>query len=208
MTERVFNIIMACKGNFNKIKSCDVKADASNLSAYERVIEYLSEECATPKERYTPATMNSLMFDAMCDYLRTCDNAGSFVRSLKDIYAITKITEGERIASAFELVQVKDSRGYINGFEEFFYDDAKMSEEESKRCVAEFVVSTYDILNKIKDYEVWYGRSEKGKMMINHKGTNYLVSVQAIDHNAMEIAIKNNINLFNNNEVSDKCTKK
>lgn len=35
-------------------------------------------------------------------------------------------------------------------------------------------------LNTLKGYEVWYGNPQKGKMIVNYKGQNYLIDIEPI----------------------------
>lgn len=194
MTEKIFNIIMACKGQFAATKPV-IKKNPNDFSPLERVKVYLSVACGTPIEHYTEYVMNSIMFDTMCDYLRTCDNAGEFIRSLKEIKDVTAGTEGERIAAALELVQVKQNGKYINGFGEYLHDTL-IDEASGRRYVSEFVTNTAEMLNNIKDYEVGYGTPANGKMIVHFKDANYLVEVQALDHNNIETAMKAYSHLF------------
>lgn len=108
MTQRTCNIIMACKGRI-----CKEEKDALT-----RVKHYMAEECGCSLDAYTEDRINGIMLDAMCDYLDTCDRPSAFIKSLSDIAFREKYTRGEQIASAFELVQVKNDGQYINGFSE------------------------------------------------------------------------------------------
>lgn len=127
MEKRTFDIIMACKGQFSRI-DCDINSNLAKLSPcerviaymypaelnpYECVIAYMSQECDRPKSAYE---MEKIMFDAMCDYLDTCDKPSYFMRMLMDIAGKEIYNRSEQIAIAFRLTQVKDDNGYINGF--------------------------------------------------------------------------------------------
>jgi hypothetical protein len=108
MTERTYNIIMACKSEIH----CNV---------IDAVRKYMSKECGSPIECYTEYQMSRIMRTAMYDYLDSCDKPSIFLRYLdewKDYYGDRSF--GERIALAFRAVQVRDRDGnYVNGFGEW-----------------------------------------------------------------------------------------
>lgn len=106
MTQRTFNIIRACKHPRDNMERL-----------VDSVKQYMSEECDCPLEHYTDNRMNGIMFEAMCDYIDTCDKPSVFLRQIENIYDKEKYNYAELIAIAFQLVQVKDNeRQYINGF--------------------------------------------------------------------------------------------
>ena len=113
MTKRTCNIIRACKGNlYPEIKG---KVD--------RVRTYMSKECMCPLSTYTTAVTESIVVEAMCDYIDTCDKPSTFLRQVRDTKEalIRDLTLTERICIAFSLVQVKNGDGeYINGFDAEF----------------------------------------------------------------------------------------
>lgn len=118
MEKRTFDIIMACKGQFSRI-DCDINRNPAELSPYECVIAYMSQECDRPESAYTKYETEKIMFDAMCDYLDTCDKPSYFMRMLMDIAGKEIYNRSEQIAIAFQLTQVKDDNGYINGFDKY-----------------------------------------------------------------------------------------
>ena len=133
MEKRTFNIIMACKGQFSRI-DCNVNLDFAEsdsceyviahmyppeLSPCECAIAYMSQECDRPASAYTEYEKEKIMFDAMCDYLDTCDKPSYFMRTLMDIAGKEIYNRSEQIAIALQLVQVKDNNGYINGFDKY-----------------------------------------------------------------------------------------
>ena len=110
MTQRTCNIIQACKGNlYPEIED-----------KIERIKIYMSEECACSQEAYTEDVMNSIMINAMCDYIDTCDKPSVFLRLLLSGHKKYK-TCAEQICSAFTLIKVKNGCEYINGFKEEFF---------------------------------------------------------------------------------------
>lgn len=190
MNKRTFNIIMACKGNFDKLLNCSVKSNSEELSPYERVIEYMSVECDSPKSSYTATNMHDIMLTAMCDYLNTCDNPGYFIRTLDEIVNKERYSMAEQIAIALELVAVKDGGKYINGFDAYFSDTTIKNENDRKKLVSDFIKNTAQKLNQYKDYEVGYGTPKNGKMIVNYNGVNYLIDVQALDKRSIEEDMK------------------
>lgn len=107
MTEHTYKIIMACKS----AESCNV---------INPVKAYMSQECMCPEDHYDEFTMNRIMFEAMCDYLDSCDRPSVFMRELKDVFNGSNLSMGERIARAFLNVRVKNRNGqYVNGFGEW-----------------------------------------------------------------------------------------
>lgn len=107
MTERTYNIIMACKN-----------ANQRNLT--DAVAEYMSKECDCPISTYTQSTISSIMETAMYDYIDTCDKPSIFLRFFSEwgnFYS--GVSLGEKIAFAFRAVQIKRNDKYINGFGEW-----------------------------------------------------------------------------------------
>ena len=110
MTQRTCNIILACKGSlYPKIES-----------RIERVKTYMSEECLCEKEYYTDREMESIMMDAVYDYIDTCGRPSTFLRLMKDCIA-KDVSLIQRICIAFTFVKVKNDDEYINGFKEEFF---------------------------------------------------------------------------------------
>lgn len=108
MTERTYNIIIACKNS----KRCNV---------VDAVRDYMSKECDVPIGEYTESQTSKIMRVAMYDYLDSCDKPSTFLRYFDEWYNLHKdLSFGEQIARAFRDVQVKDRDGnYINGFGEW-----------------------------------------------------------------------------------------
>ena len=109
MTNRTFNIIMACK-QWNK------------NDIVENVKVYMSKECDVPITEYTQCQISDIMMEAMYDYIDSCDKPSSFLREIeynRNYYGIT-VSIGEIIAMSFKNTMVLDRNGnYINGFGEW-----------------------------------------------------------------------------------------
>lgn len=73
-----------------------------------------------------------------------------------------------------------------------------LSETESKSLTYDIVHDIADILNKCKDYEVGFGNPNKGKMIVHYKDTNFLVSIEALDHESIETAMRDYDYMFRN----------
>lgn len=104
MTEKTYNIIMACK-----------RCEYYDLT--DEVKSYLSEYSKTPIAYFNQNKMNRIMVDAMYDYIDTCDRPSAFLMLLSEIHGCHTISVGERIARAFKLTSVRNRDGqYVNGF--------------------------------------------------------------------------------------------
>ena len=110
MEQRTCNIIRACKGSLYTEIDDRIK----------RVKTYLSKECGCPEEHYTEEIMESIMVDAMYDYIDTCNKPSTFLRMIRNCIE-KELSLTEKICIAFTLVQVKNDDKYINGFKEEFF---------------------------------------------------------------------------------------
>lgn len=110
MTERTYNIIMACK-NRKRYANC-----------IESVREYIAKECMDPIHYYDENTMSRIMKEAMYDYIDTCDRPSAFFRSMETIFGYENFSVGEKIGRAFVLVRVRNNDKYVNGFGEWEND--------------------------------------------------------------------------------------
>lgn len=108
MTERTYNIIMACKN-----------AESGDIT--NAVKEYMSKECDVSIDEYIQPVISNIMEEAMYDYIDTCDKPSTFFRYFSEwgnFYS--NVSLGEKIAIAFKGVRVKDRNGnYVNGFGEW-----------------------------------------------------------------------------------------
>lgn len=110
MEQRTCNIIMCCKGH------CElVDEKASQLDA---IAAYMSKECACPKEDYKGRLMESILREALFDYISGADNPGFELRELlrEYPYSCPNPSLSERICSMFALTDVRNGDGYVNGF--------------------------------------------------------------------------------------------
>lgn len=108
MTERTYNIIMACK-------------NAKRSDLISAVAEYMAKECSCPIEAYTQSVISDIMETAMYDYIDSCDKPSIFLRYFIEWgFFNNRVSFGEKIAIAFRGVQVKNRNGnYVNGFGEW-----------------------------------------------------------------------------------------
>ena len=109
MTERTYNIIMACK-------------NAEHKDLVDAVKECLAKECNVSASDYCQADISRIMEAALCDYIDTCDKPSAFLNIFfewQNYYGFS-ISFGEQVAIALRAVRVKDRNGnYINGFGEW-----------------------------------------------------------------------------------------
>lgn len=110
MEQRTCNIIMCCKGHCN--------LDGADNTLMGDIAAYMSHECGCPKEDYTGRLMESILREAMFDYIASADKPGFELRQLFQQYAVRDPSLLERICIMFQLTQVCDSNGYVNGFTE------------------------------------------------------------------------------------------
>lgn len=114
MNKRTCNIIMASKGSLPMFLN-SVNDEHTQI---ERVKKYMSEECDCPIDHYTDEIMDDILFEAMCDYIDTCDRPSFFLRQIKEVKRLLDKDRSlaEKIAIAFDLVEVRDKNKYVNGF--------------------------------------------------------------------------------------------
>ncbi len=111
MEQRTCNIIMCCKGH------CQL--DGSGDTPLESIATYMSHECACQKEDYKGKLMESILLEALFDYLNSADKPGFDLRKLFHQYTFRNPSLSERICTMFQLVRVRnDSLKYVNGFSE------------------------------------------------------------------------------------------
>lgn len=112
MTERTFNIIMCCKGKlYPEVDSC-----------IARIKMYIAKECKCSVDDYGPIELQTILQEAVLDYIDSCDKPSAFLRSICD-NKVPNLPLSLVICKAFKLVKVIDENGnYINGFNEALYD--------------------------------------------------------------------------------------
>lgn len=129
MEQRTCNIIRCCKGH------CELPGgkDADRLTA---VAAYMANECACPQEDYKGALLESIMREAMFDYLNSADKPGNELRRLFDRPSLgPEPSMSERIASMFALCQMMEAKdpknnpkelSYVNGFTPMLIKQSKI----------------------------------------------------------------------------------
>lgn len=119
MTQRTCDIIKACKGWF-----------FPNIGEpLERVKHYMASKCYCKLSAYTRATLDRIMFDAMCDYVDSCDKPSFFLKTMDDLFEKEYLQRAEQIAYAFMDVEVQDNNGYVNGFTEELWAETERKYE-------------------------------------------------------------------------------
>jgi len=112
MEQRTCNIIMTCKGNCGYAAMADTLVDAVKI--------YLGKECDYPWEKYSERMIESILLEALYDFMNTATRPGYELRQLFYQYPTHNPTLSERICTMFQLTQVKKkSNGvyqYMNGF--------------------------------------------------------------------------------------------
>ena len=109
MTERTYNIIMACKNA--------EEGDISNA-----VKQYMAKECNVPVTAYSQIDISRVMEAALFDYIDTCDKPSTFLKKFfeEQNYFGFGVSFGALVAMVFRTVRVKDRNGnYVNGFGEW-----------------------------------------------------------------------------------------
>ena len=123
MTKETCNIIRACKGILNE----DMQNTLEKTTCLERVKMYLSQEYDCNIELYSDKQMEIIMYQAMGDYLDTCDKPSAFIYSMANLNKRhlphdPPLSIAEKIAETFIWVKVKDNTGYVNGFKQEFFE--------------------------------------------------------------------------------------
>lgn len=120
MQKRTAEIIMVCKGQHDFGKFPTLK---------QAVIAYMSDRCAYPADRYTDHMINGIIWEAALDYIDSFKEhlPSSFLREIHHVmdlhnnplsHFINRVDMYEATCIAFQLAQVKNDAGYINGFTE------------------------------------------------------------------------------------------
>lgn len=113
MDQRTVNVIMCCKGH-------NALPGATGDRLHDIAV-YMANECGCPIEDYKGRLMESILEEAMFDYMNYADRPGADLRNLFHVVAIGEPTLCERICSMFSLVSVKGgdrAEEYVNGFSE------------------------------------------------------------------------------------------
>ncbi len=112
MTERTYNIIMACKRSYPR-------------DLTDNVAQYMAKECGCSVGDYSQPIITDIMKTALYDYIDTCDKPSIILRKLDENNRFYHdVSIGAQIATAFRSVQVRDRNGnYINGFGEWIKEE-------------------------------------------------------------------------------------
>jgi len=85
----------------------------------EAIAAYMSKECLCPKEDYKGSLMESILREALFDYIANADKPDFELRQLLQQYISREPTLSERICTMFQLTRVRNDDGsYANGFSE------------------------------------------------------------------------------------------
>ena len=120
MEKRTAEIIMICKGQHDY---------GEDLGHKEAIAAYLSDQCGCPIEYYTEDVINNVIWDTAIDYTNSFKEhrPGSFLLCVKEVFSrhnnpmvqnINRIDWYEALCIAFQMAQIKNDTGYINGFTE------------------------------------------------------------------------------------------
>ena len=120
MEKRTAEIIMVCKGQHDFGEFSTLK---------QAVIAYMSDRCIYPAELYTDEQINGIIWTAALDYIDGMKDTrpSVFLREAQRaieihnnplVKSINRIDTYEAICIAFMLCQVRDDKGYIDGFSE------------------------------------------------------------------------------------------
>lgn len=117
MEKRTAEIIMVCKGNHDL-------GDFPNVK--QAIAAYMSDRCWCPIETYTDQEINGIIWTAALDYIDSMTQKPSvFFRRAQEVMDIhnnplvrniNRVDIYEAMCGAFQLSQVRNDAGYINGF--------------------------------------------------------------------------------------------
>lgn len=119
MEKRTAEIIMVCKGQHDFGKFSSLK---------QAVAAYMSDRCLCPLDTYTDNVINGIIWDAALDYIDSFKEhlASSFLREIHHIMdmhnnpisRLNRIDMYEATCITFQLAQIRNKDGFINGFTE------------------------------------------------------------------------------------------
>lgn len=115
--QRTCNIIMACKGHCEPAKNAETLMDCVKI--------YLGHECDYPWENYSNKMIESVLREALYDFMTDATNPGHELRQLLCDYPTKEPSLSERICTMFQLTQVKNNDGYMNGFTQELIDQSR-----------------------------------------------------------------------------------
>lgn len=119
MEQRTCNIIMCCKGHCNLVDE-----DAPYLDA---VKAYMGKECDYPSDKYNESQITGILLYALYDFIDVCDKPSKILRELfyKNPFLPDK-TLSECIVSSFRMIEVRNDKGYVNGFTDELLEQSKI----------------------------------------------------------------------------------
>ena len=107
MTLRTCNIIMCCKGNYGFYAQ----------SRKDAIKKYMAKECGCDTSVYTDEVLHRIIMDALKDYIDGVKKP-SYVLWCIEEYGKMYDNLDDKILTMFDLTQVMDDNGYVNGFTE------------------------------------------------------------------------------------------
>lgn len=125
MEQRTCNIIMCCKGH------CRIPG-GTDCPPLDSVAAYMARECGCPQEDYKGNLMERIMSEAMFDYLDGARKPGFELRQMFHSYFSKEPSMSERIAVMFQLTQIRDDDGYVNGFTQEQIDKSEIALAETE----------------------------------------------------------------------------
>ena len=121
MEQRTCNIIMCCKGHCN--------LPGGGPGPLEAIAAYMSNECGCPARDYKGHLMETILREAMFDYMATADKPAADLRNLFYVFATSHPPITERICSMFSLTNVWDpvAQAYCNGFTDVLVERSRIA---------------------------------------------------------------------------------
>lgn len=107
MTQRTCNIIMCCKGNYGFY--------AKNMK--DAVKKYIAKECDCNESVYTDRVLHVIIMTALKDYIDGVKKPSYVLWCIEEDGKMYDNLD-DKIMSMFQLVQVRDDSGCVNGFTE------------------------------------------------------------------------------------------
>lgn len=123
MTQHTFNIIYLSKLSVNK----SLDEFQTDLKTYLSMVMYID------KDYFTDFKLNEVMFNALCDYIDTCNKPSEILKALTNMYS-NDWHNVLTIRQVFININCKDNfHNWINGFSEELY-------KEGKKCLTELMI--------------------------------------------------------------------
>lgn len=125
MKKRTANIILVCKGHHDF---------ESELTLKQAVAHYMSKTCACPLEVYTDNVLRGIVFEAFIDYMSSCTCPREILYNIKEVrywcdWSLKEdVDDITAILIGFKLCQVRDEKGFVNGFSEELINEYQLTE--------------------------------------------------------------------------------